>query len=182
MERDIDISIAKYRNLKESSFYPFEIKASDTELVKERKKSVRRDIQSYRKEIQNFPEPQVLVNRFKENVNRAIEKLLEFVQRSNTGAPLDRNQGLIIENFIFGKVAGVINDSLKNGEGVTFPDFYYQPGGNFVETELRELLLDFKKELKKPFLNYFELEICVDSFLERIKDLWEKETKKSVKS
>jgi len=178
MERDINDLIEKYRNLKESSFYPFEIKESDSELIKERKELVRKDFESIKQEIKDFPDAQILASEFKINVLKAIEILLDFVQKSGNGSPLDRNQGLVIENFIFGKVAGVINDSLKNSCGVSYPDFYYQPGGDFDETELRDLLLDFQNSLQKEFSSYFELENCVEEYLDRIKELWNNEDKK----
>jgi hypothetical protein len=175
MERDIIDLIEKYRDLKGSSFYPFESRVNDTDLVKERKESVRRDFQRLKEEIENFPEPQVLVDRFRVNVGKAVEKLLDHVGKSRTGAPLDRNQGMVIENFVFGKVSGIIRDSLKYGRFISYPQFYYQPGGDFDETELRELLLDLREELKGEFLTYFDLENCVDGYLEKIRGLWERE-------
>lgn len=175
MEIDIDDIIVKYRILKESSFYPFEKTESDSDLIKKRKDSTRSELESLEQEINGFSNPKQLVLKFKNNLLKAVEILLGFVQKSNTGSPLDRNQGLVIENFIYGKVAGIINDSLKNGDGVSFPDFYYQPGGDFDQTELRNLLLEFQSDLQKEFLSYFELENCVEEYLDKIKELWNKE-------
>ena len=79
--------IWKYRNLKESSFYPFEIKDTDSETVRKRKDDTRKELQSLRQEIENYPDPQVLASRLRENVLKTIEILLEYVQKSNTGAP-----------------------------------------------------------------------------------------------
>jgi hypothetical protein len=178
MEREIYDLIARYRNLKESSFYPFEVKDADSELVRERKVDTRNELQSLKQEIADYPNHQILASRSRENVIKAVEILLGFVQKSNTGAPLARNQGLVIENFVFGKVAGVISDSLKNGYGVSYPQFYYQPDGDFDETELRNLLLEFQDRLKGQFSTYFELESCVEEYLGKLRDLWEKEDQK----
>lgn len=178
MERDIYNLIAKYRNLRESSFYPFEIKETDSDLIRKRKDETRNELQSLKKEIENYPEPEKLVSRLRENVLKASEILLEFVQKSKTGAPLARNQGLEVENFVFGKVAGVISDSLKNGFGFSYPQFYYQPGGDFDEKELRNLLLEFQDRLQFQFSTYFDLEYCVEEYLRKVRDLWEKEGKK----
>jgi hypothetical protein len=178
MERDIYDLIARYRSLKESSFYPFDIKDTDSNQVKRRKDETREELQSLKEEINNNPNPQILASRLRGNVLNAIGILLGFVQKSNTGAPLDRNQGLGIENFVFGKVAGVISDSLKNGYGVSYPQFYYQPGGDFDEKGLRDLLLEFQVRLEGQFSTYFELEACVEEYLGKIRDLWEKEDQK----
>lgn len=178
MEMDIYDLIARYRNLKESSFYPFDIKGTDSETVKRRKDETRYELQSLKQEIEDYPNPQILASGLRENVLKTIEMLLEFVQKSDTGAPLDRNQGLVIENFVFGKVAGAISDSLKNGYRVSYPQFYYQPGGDFDEKELRDLLLEFQERLKVQFSTYFELEAFVEEYLGKIRDLWEKEDQK----
>jgi hypothetical protein len=178
MEREIYDLIGKYRNLKESSFYPFDIKETDSETVRKRKDDTRKELQSLKQGIENYPDPQVLASRLRENVLKTIEILLEYVQKSNTGAPLDRNQGLVIENFVFGKVAGAIRDSLKYGYFVSHPQFYYQPGGDFDETELRDLLLEFQDRLKGQFSTYFELESCVEEYLAKVRALWVKEDQK----
>ena len=178
METKINDVISKYRNLKESSFFPFEIKDNDTDSIRQRKEAVRGDFERYQKEIQDYSNSKDLAERFKNNILKAIEILLDFVKKSETGSPLDRNQGLVIENFVFGKVAGVINDSLKNGFGVSYPDFYYQHGGDFDETALRSLLLDFQRDLNNEFSSYFELEVCVEEYLQKIKKLWINEDEK----
>lgn len=181
MKKEIDDIVEKYRELKESSFYPFGIKATDSDPIRKKKEDTRQELEKLVREIEDYQDPQTLTSRFRNNVLKAVEILLEITQKSNTGSPLDRNQGLVIENFVFGKVAGVINDSLKNGFGVYYPDFYYQPGGNFDETNLRKLLLDFQDRLNEQFHNYFQLESCVEEYLEKIKDLWNKENGKNSK-
>ena len=178
MEKAIDDIVEKYRKLKESSFYPFEIKDSDSGPIRKKKEYTRQKFESIRQEIEAYTAPQTLESRFRKNVLKAVEVLLEITQKSNTGSPLDRNQGLVIENFVFGKFAGVISDSLKNGFGIYYPNFYYQPGGNFDETDLRNLLLEFQDRLNKQFHNYFQLEACVEEYIEKIRDLWNKEDEK----
>jgi len=73
----------------------------------------------------------------------------------------------------FGKIAGVIRNSLKNVNGVTYGEFYYTVDGDFDEFEIRKLLEDFRSKLQHMEIkDFFELEECVDSFLIQIRDMW----------
>lgn len=178
MKKEINEIVEKYREIKESSFYPFELIKSDSDAIKVKKETIRKEFEILEKKIQDFKNPKELADIYKNDVLKAVEVLLEYVQKSKLGSPLDRNQGLIIDNFIFGKVVGVIRHSLKHG-GVSYSDFYYRPGGDFDETELRKLLIDLRNQLmKQDFESYFQLEKFVEGYFDKVKSLWNKENMK----
>jgi len=169
--------IREYRELKENSFYPYEVMSSDSEFLSEEKGRKREMIEELRERINGFPKKD-FVDQFKGNVVQALSILLRFIKKNKAGFPLDRNQGLVIENYIFGKIAGVIKNSLKNGNGVSYGEFYYIVDGDFDESEIRELLEDFRATLQhNEFRDFFELEDCVDAYLIRIREMWLLENK-----
>ncbi len=179
METDIYNIINEYRGLKGSSFYPFSEGLMDSEHVKEEKRKYRRRIAETKDFISSASDANS-VRKQKENVINALNILLRFVKRSSAGYHLDRNQGLGIENYVFGKVIGVISSSLTM-IGVSYPDFYYTDNGDFEEGELREMLESFRSELQnKEFNDFFELEEFVDEYLKKLRLMWMSENQKKL--
>lgn len=173
--------IGKYRELKESSFYPFEKMDSDSEFFEVEKRRKRDAIEDLKNRITDYPN-KYFVDQFRQNVINALDILLSFTKKNKAGFPLDRNQGLVIENYIFGKMAGVIKNSLKNGHGVSYGQFYYTVNGDFDETELRKLLEEFRDTLQnQKFKDFFELEDCVESHLNKLREMWLFENKLKLK-
>lgn len=171
METDIYSIIREYRGLKGSSYYPFNEGQMDSDYVKKEKLKYRKRIAETKDFITSASDVNS-VRKQKENVINALNILLRFVKKSSAGYPLDRNQGLGIENYVFGKVIGVISSSLTM-IGVSYPDFYYTDNGDFEEGELRELLEIFRSDLQTTeFNDFFELEEFVDEYLKKLRLMW----------
>lgn len=173
--------ISEYRNLKESSFFPFRSDPNDSKSVGLKKDEIRARFKELERELEVLSKEKSIVENYKNNVLSAIKILLNLINRSKIGSPLDRNQGLNIDNFIYGKVVGVIKDSIKDGSQVSYPDFYHRPGGDFDETKLRKILIELENELGSEFKSYFELEDCVDKYLNKINMLWKLENEELIK-
>lgn len=179
METDIYSIIREYRGLKGSSYYPFKEGQMDSDYVKEEKRKNRKRISETKDFIASASDANS-VRKQKENVINALNILLRFVKNSNAGYHLDRNQGLGIENYVFGKVIGVISSSLTM-IGVSYPDFYYTDNGDFEEGELRELLESFRSDLQmQEFSDFFELEEIVDEYLNKLRIMWVAENQKKL--
>ena len=179
METDFYSITSEYRGLKGNSNFPFCEGQMDSEFVKEEKRKYRKRIAESKEFIASCSDPN-FVGMQKENVNNAINILLRYIKKSSTGYPLDRNQGTGTENYVFGKVIGVISSSLTM-IGVSYPDFYYTDNGDFEEGELREMLENFRSELQnKEFNDFFELEEIVDEYLNKLRIMWVAENQKKL--
>lgn len=178
-ETDIYKKVREYRRLKGSSFYPFDEKEKDSDHIKAEKQKKRKRIEEIKDDISACTD-KVFVGKQKKNVTNAINVLLRFVKKNNAGYSLDRNQGTSTENFVFGKVIGVISSALTM-TGVYYPDFYYTVDGDFEELELRELLEGFRTDLQnQEFTDFFGLEECVDDYLKKIRLMWSVENKRKM--
>ncbi len=176
MERNLNRTIMKYRNLKESSSYPYEIHEQDSLNTRNRKKAAIKEFENLKQEIIGHSNSKELPNKYKRQVQEAIEILLDYAQKSKTGLPLDRNQGIGIENFVYGKFMRVILDAIKLNFTVNSPTFYYSADSDFDEKEIREILEKFKTNLSKSKFNtFFELEDFVDDYVAKIRELWKNE-------
>ncbi|WP_439481276.1 hypothetical protein [Cyclobacterium plantarum] len=180
MENEVFNKISQYRDLKESSAYPYLENEGDSERLILKKKENRAQMEDLKFEIiSELGKNGVAI--VKGNLVDALDILLKEIERSKTGFPLDRNQGLGINNYIYGKVAGVIRSAMKIGYGYYYPEFYQGVQSDFDASGLQELLISFKEELMiTDFNGFFELEACVETYLSRIKQLWEKENEAMV--
>jgi hypothetical protein len=170
--------IIEYRTLKDSSRYManehWNIKLKGEGLTLFEK------VNALQEEINRCNGQKELAERFRINCKSAVDELLRVVKKSRTGSSLDRNQGLTIENFVFGKVAGVLRYALKFPDGVYLPDFYFNTKSDFNEDPLRNLLLSLKGDLQKSFDSYLQLESCVEGYLSKIRELWKAENKNMI--
>lgn len=175
MEQDVFHKIAQYRDLKESSTFPYVVKEGDSNDIIFKKDEDRAHLENLKSIIISELD-QKGTDKVRKNLVHALNNLLSVVDRSKTGFPLDRKQGMGIENYVYGKVYGVIRSAMKNGYWYYRPEFYQRVESDFDVSALHQLLFSFKKELKVTnFKDFFELEACVDTYLSRIKQLWEKE-------
>lgn len=179
METDIYKKIREYRGLKRSSFDPFIEREMDSDSVKVEKQKRRKRIEEIKDDISVFTDAN-FVRKQKENVINVINGLLRSIKKNNAGYNLDRNQGMTTENFVFGKVIGVISSALEMG-GQYYPEFYYNVDGDFEALELRQLLQDFLINLQSyDFNDFFKLEEFVEIYLKNIRSMWLAENQKSL--
>jgi hypothetical protein len=114
----------------------------------------------------------------KKNLLSAIDKVLEIIEASKLGYPLARNQGLIIDNYVYGKLLSVVEGAVKSPLGLGYPNFYYERGGDFDSQPLVILLLSFKAELEsKEFPNYPAFADFFREFKKQVLEMWEKENR-----
>ncbi|WP_162419135.1 hypothetical protein [Cyclobacterium roseum] len=180
MEKDVFRKIAQYRDLKESSAFTHVVSEGDTNEIILKKDENRTQLENLKSAIMSELDKKG-IDKVRKNLVHALNKLLGVFDRSNTGFPLDRKQGMGIENYIYGKVYGVIRSAMKNGYSYYFPEFYQRVESDFDLLALHQLLLSFKNELETTnFKDFFELEACVETYLSRIKQLWEKENEAMV--
>ena len=98
-----------------------------------------------------------------ETLRALLFRLREIALNENKfGYPLSRNQGLIINSYIYIKIAKDIADilNLENGFGIS--DYYLEKEGDFDNTLLHKAIDDFIQELNtKKINNYLELESVI---------------------
>jgi hypothetical protein len=107
------------------------------------------------------------------NVNQAIRKILEIISASKLGYPLARDQGLIIENYVYGKILSVIMGAVKSPLGYGYPNFYYERDGDFNAKPLMELLKRFQDEINAAdFATYLDFAKVYEKLKEDILTMW----------
>ena len=112
----------------------------------------------------------------KANVMLCIDEIVKSIHLEKLHLPLARNQGLIIQNWVYGKVLDYLISALNCPTGFGNGPFYYEREGDFDSGPLKELLVEFKNNLnKKDFANYLQFEAFIESYIERITHLWELE-------
>lgn len=113
------------------------------------------------------------IKQCKRNLILSIDKALELTSNNKLGYPLARNQGLIIPNYVFGKVLGIIESAINTGQVYSYPQFYFQIGGDFDPTAMRQTLQNFKQQLEATdFPNFLALEQAYQLFETEMKTLW----------
>jgi hypothetical protein len=114
----------------------------------------------------------------KRNLLRAVDMAIEIVSANKLGYPLARNQGLIIENYVYGKLLSIIEGAVHSPLGVGYPNFYYERGGDFDGQPLLQILQSFKRELQnREFPNYPSFVEFFEQFKDQIQELWRRENR-----
>lgn len=171
--KDLYDAISQYRDLKEDVLYPFEKSKEEFDFLKHLPKKQNELNRLTRYIKANTTDSDILA--YKKNIIRAIIFLKKAAQKNKLGYPLDPNQGLIIKNYIFGKMAGVLRGALSYPHGFSYSQFYYRIDGEFDANPIIDLLAEMEVELnEKQFVDYFELEKFVEEYVNRFHELWDK--------
>ena len=118
--------IREYRKLREDVFYPFdEEKAEEYNFQKEDILKKGRRLSDIEKQVKDIPHEEI--QKCKTTLLKSIDKVLELISGSKLGYPLSRNQGLIIPNFVYGKVIGVLKTAIDSGNSYGWSPFYFEP-------------------------------------------------------
>lgn len=175
MATDIYDLIREYRSLKTDVLFPFDAqKIKDFPSKEQEIRNNGKRIQELRENLDDITIKQL--QQCKRNLILSVEKALELTSNNKLGYPLARNQGLIIPNYVYGKVLGIVESAMNTAQGFSYPEFYFQRNGDFDSTSLRELLVDFRTKLDDAKLSsFFELEDLFEEFEARMMNLWKKE-------
>jgi len=175
MPRDNYDIIREYRTLRTDIFYPFDQKkVDDFPIKKEEILEKRKRLAELKDELDNITIRNL--KQCKKNLLLSIERALELTSNNKLGYPLSRNQGLIIPNYIYGKVLGIMESAMNSVSGFGYPQFYFEKNGDFDSTNLLNLLNEFHDELeKKDFVSFLDLEAFYEAYADRIRELWSKE-------
>jgi hypothetical protein len=178
MERDNYDLIREYRSLKTDILYPFDDKkiedfvTSKNEILEKRKR-----LDDLKAELDNLTVKNL--KQCKNNLLLSIETALELTSNNRLGYPLSRNQGLIISNYVYGKVLGIIESAMNSASGFGYPQFYFEKDGDFDSTKLRSTLREFHDELAgKDFASFQELEEFYEKYESKLRLLWAEENEK----
>ena len=175
---DILDTIRDYRRVRGDVFYPFD----DNKIIEF--PSHRENILKKRKHLSEIKEliagfSSETIQDCKENLMDCIDKVLELISGSKLGYPLSRNQGLVIPNFVYGKVIGILKDAMESGYSYSWSPFYFEPQGDFNSEQLIITLKDFRNELDlNNYSSYFELEEVFERHKEKLLELWREEDEK----
>ena len=164
--------IQKFRVLKNDPLYPFDSKKEEIFTSK------KLDIKRSKIELENIESSlnkigTRIINEYKLNVIESIEKTIELTSINNFGISLSRNQGLIIPNYIFGKVIGTINSALDCVTSYSYSPYYLDDKSDFNSSELINLLNDFKTKLDNTeYKNFIDLDSECEKYIKKIEELW----------
>lgn len=114
------------------------------------------------------------------NLKQELGMIIDHLNSNSSGHPISRNQGLGIDNFIFGKIIWDIGGAF-NASGVPVPNYYFEMDGDFDHTPIKSLLIRKLKELQKmdlEGLNYLKLKKWVSDLKEQIQEFWIEENTK----
>lgn len=167
--------IREYRSLRTDIFYPFDQnKVEDFPIEKEEILKKRKRLTELKKELSKISIKNL--KQCKKNLLLSIERALELTSNSKLGYPLSRNQGLVIPNYVYGKVLGIIESAINSVSGFGYPQFYFEKNGDFDSSNLLNLLKEFHDELEKTdFTSFLDLESFYEIYAEKIRGLWTKE-------
>lgn len=115
-----------------------------------------------------------------ENLRQELEEIIEHLKQNRGGHPISRNQGLGIDNFIFGKIIWDISGAF-NANGIPVPNYYFEIDGDFDHLPIKNFLSKKLKELQKVKLNelnYLKLKDWVSNLKDQIRAFWEEENTK----
>lgn len=121
------------------------------------------------------------------NLIDELREIIDHLKISDAGHRISRNQGLIIDNFIFGKIIWDISRTFESEVSYPIPNYYFEIGGDFDHKPLKDFLVRKLKELESKdanSLSYVDLKDWVESLKEQIRSFWQMEnsrTKISVK-
>ncbi len=101
------------------------------------------------------------------NLLLAIDEILRIISASTLGHPLDRNQGLVIENYVYSKLWDVIYSAVKTPTGYGVQEFYYRQNGTFNATPVIDFFNRFKSEVEN--IKFKTYQIFID-LVDRYKD------------
>ncbi len=174
MAIDFKNIVMKYRDLKDDPFFPFN-DIQDNYIVDEYETEKKMNTYISLKETLNSI-PQNDIDYFKNKSIRGIEIVVQSLKKNKMGYPLSRNQGLLIPNYVFGKVIGVLKSAIGNGYGISYPNFYYSTKGDFNEKPLKVLLESAKKSIyNQEYNTFFDLENEVDNLINKVGQMWDRE-------
>jgi len=177
MEKSSYDIIREYRMLREDIFYPFDDrKENEFDFQKENISKKRKRWLEIKEQVQAIPPEKI--QECKTNLLRSIDKILELISGHKLGYPLSRNQGLVVPNFVYGKVIGVLKNAINSVNGYGWSPFYFEQDGDFDSRDLIQLLREFKSRLNEfDFSTFFDLEDLFEEYIEKLLELWREEDK-----
>ncbi len=188
MENEAEL-IRKFEELEEKIF-ELKYKKQALEGLTKQDEDVRSDIiktntnieqlQSEQNEIGNLlqgVDEKGMLNKKVSALRRLLSEIIAHLRLSKTGLPLSRNQGTIVDNFIYGKILTDIDWTFKSEFGSSpVPEFFFQSGGDFNHNPLKKYLQEKQAALNsKEFDNYLDFRTFVNDLKGGIKIIWEKD-------
>lgn len=171
-------AIRMYWDLKEDVFYPF----SDKQVADfpYEAASIRAKAEKFTRAFNKLKDiPKEDIDQCISNVTQAITKVLEIISANKLGYPLARDQGLIIDNYVYGKILSVIMGAVKSPLGYGYPNFYYERDGDFDSRPLLSLLNRFQQDLASGnFESYLDFAKVYEKFKEDILTMWKADNQK----
>ena len=105
----------------------------------------------------------------KNNILSVISQIIVLLE---TGRPLSRHQGTIIDNFVLGKILMDIGQTFESEYYLPVPNLYYDDTDSFNHVPLLELLKKKRMELNElEPKNYLDLKTFMDKFFSDYKNL-----------
>jgi hypothetical protein len=175
MTNEVYDAIYNYWSLKEDILYPFETKQVEEYPYEKEATLAKRDAFEKAKAGLNAVSEADLAQCCR-NLILAIDEALRIISASKLGYPLARNQGLIIENYVYGKLLTIIHGAVKSPLGYGSSNFYYEKNGNFDPNQVISLLRDLKEQVSNfKSKNYLDFAKLYEDFRKKILDLWKAE-------
>lgn len=171
MSEDQLDNIRKYRLLRSDPMYPFEGSHDTDEYISEKISQKKAELDSILPTLVNINPEQL--QSVQDNVVKCINKLLELLTKQHHSYNLSKNQGTIIDNYIYGKVIGDLNSAMNSVYGFSYSDFYFEKDSDFDNSKLLEILKNMKNEfVSSAFTSYIDLEKLFYQHIEKIRELW----------
>jgi hypothetical protein len=177
MEESTEFEIIKeYRKLKQDPFTtinPDSYPSRKDDIIQRHKRFA-----ELKEKLNNVREKTVL--ECKNNLLKSIDKVFEIISANKLGYPLSRNQGLSIENFVYGKILGILSSAMDIPYLIGWSDFYFEESSDFDSTNIKKVLEELKGELNSTnYTNYLTFENTFEKYKEKILELWKEENRNS---
>jgi hypothetical protein len=168
--------IREYRQLRVDIDYPFE-KLDSTVNEHDRIEMLekQRRLKHLVKRMEEITPAEL--SQCKKNLRLSVEKAIELLSIKNvSGFRLSRDQGMVVANYIFGKVIGIVESALNSAQGFGYPQIFYEKDSDFDPSEFIHVLNEFKNRLNNSHIRSFQqLERLYYEFYDKAVALWRKE-------
>ena len=181
MEENFENIINKYIKLKGNPYNSLD-DGKLSELPKEMNDEIienKKEIELLKIQINKLPNE--ILNDYKINVIKRINKVLELVESNKSGNPISRNQSMVIQNYIYGKIINIIQPRSGTRNDLSWTPIYRttDPSDKFDKAPLVNLLKRYKQDIiNSNFDKFFQLENKVDILIREIGEMWRNDNKK----
>jgi len=175
MQKELDLIIAHRAISEEIS----ELKIKIIYVDASQKDEYERLLRDFQEDLEELEEELLLIDdksatlMKRDALLKVMSRIGDGLRPNKYGNPVSRNQGMVLHNYIYGKVMYDMKWAFDGDYGtIPIPEFYYREGGNFDSRPLIDLINKRQKELTVlDEVNYLSVKSFLENVLEEIRQM-----------